>query len=115
VNLDELTGKSFTEGSYQESIDSPTRVRKDFLKTEEKKLPSKLEMAVNLTKSLSKTAKSFVSGGDISADVSLRKKRTKICEGCPWYISKNQRCVKCGCIIPLKSYFKEEACPIGKW
>ena len=80
MNLDKLTGKSFTEGSYQESVDSPIRIRKDFLKTEEKRLPGKLEMAVNLTKSLSKTAKSFVSGGDISAEVSLRKKGLQFLE-----------------------------------
>ena len=115
MNIEDLTGKNFSGGSYREPIDSPTPVRKDFLKTETKTLPSKLGMAASLTKSLSKTAKSFIAGGDISADVSLRKKRAKICEGCAWYMSKSQRCAKCGCFVPLKSYFKEEACPVGKW
>jgi hypothetical protein len=93
--------------------------RKDFVRkrhvTDEKRLPSKREMASNLTKSLVKTAKALVSGDAISAEGEVREKRMKTCKSCSWYIKDKQRCAHCGCIVPVKIFLKEESCPIGKW
>jgi len=116
--------KNFSGGSYTESVEpsqkgNPMRERgslkKDFIKVDKKKLPSKKQMAANLAKSLSKTTKALVSGKKIKAEMSLIEKRSAICRGCAWYIKESQRCAECGCVVPLKTYLAEESCPIGKW
>ncbi|SVD72124.1 uncharacterized protein METZ01_LOCUS424978, partial [marine metagenome] len=88
---------------------------KNIDKTKELKMPSKLEMAKNVAKSIGKTTKAALSGMEVVAGAELVEKRTRICRGCPWFVAKGQRCAKCGCVVPLKAYFKEEQCPIGKW
>ena len=42
-----------------------------------------------------------------------KRERILICEKCPY--NKFSVCTKCGCIIPLKTKLKGEACPIGNW
>lgn len=96
------------------SVDRKGSTRKRYI-IKEKKLPSKREMASNLTKSLIKTAKALVSGDEISAVGEVREKRMKICKSCSWYIKEKQRCAHCGCVVPVKIFLKEESCPIGKW
>ena len=49
-----------------------------------------------------------------SVDDSLREKRMKICKSCENF-TKIQSCNKCGCFMPLKTWFKIFNCPIGKW
>jgi len=110
MNLKDFTGLSLTSNR---TWSLPKE--KNFIKSEEKRLPSKAKMASNFTKSVAKTAGAFVSGKKIVADISLRNKRIKICEGCPWYIKEKQRCAECGCLVPLKTYFEEESCPIERW
>ena len=85
------------------------------IKKEEPKLPSKAEMANNVTKSLARTVKSFVSGDGISTTDKERKKRMKECLSCAWYIKEKKRCAKCGCVVALKTYLLEDSCPVGKW
>ena len=79
------------------------------------KMPSRVAMAKNLSKSLLNTAKAAVSGDKVIASSSLASQRMSICKSCPWFVSRGQRCSKCGCVVPLKAYFEEERCPIGKW
>ena len=108
---------SFTEKveSDRKPSDSRQRTLKKDIKKEELELPSKAEMAKNVTKSLARTVKSFVSGDGISTSDKEREKRMKECQSCAWYIKDKKRCAKCGCIVALKTYLLEEKCPIGKW
>jgi len=94
-----------------------TRIRslKNLEKKEEPKMPSGFQMVKNLTKSIAKTGKAALRGDKVIADTDLSASRTAICKGCPWFVPKGERCQKCGCVIPLKVYFSEEKCPIGKW
>jgi hypothetical protein len=46
-------------------------------------------------------------------DEEFQIKRKKICQSCEH--NKFNFCVKCGCVIPLKTKFKFSSCPIGKW
>ena len=39
--------------------------------------------------------------------------RRSICGNCEH--NKNSVCVKCNCIIPVKTSLKSATCPIGKW
>ena len=78
-------------------------------------MPSKFEMAKNLAKSVGNIAKSTLSGEKVVASGDLALERMNICKACPWFVSKGKRCSKCGCVVPLKTYFAEEKCPVGRW
>jgi hypothetical protein len=54
------------------------------------------------------TTPTFVSEGK-------RKERLLICKECPYYSSKQSRCIKCGCFLEYKVKFEVSQCPIGKW
>lgn len=108
----------YTEEVGSRSVSTnTTRIRslKNLEKKEEPKMPSGFQMAKNLTKSIAKTGKAALQGKKVIASTNLSSSRTAICKGCPWFTSKGERCQKCGCVVPLKVYFSEEKCPIGKW
>jgi len=115
--------KKYMFGSYVEAAGAENelvdgRQRSSFKKIDKNKkleMPSKPQMAKNLAKSLGRTAKAALSGVEILSGAELVEKRTSICRACPWFVPKGQRCAKCGCVVPLKAYFKEEECPIGRW
>ena len=46
-------------------------------------------------------------------DKSLAKKRMDICEECEHY--KRYFCVKCGCVMAVKTKYRSMSCPVGKW
>jgi len=115
--------RKYISESYIEPVDSNISnntnrsreiIKKD-LKKEEVKLPTKLQMAKNASKSLLNTTKALISGDKVVATTEERDRRTSICKSCSWYIEKLQRCAKCGCVVPLKTYFSEESCPVDKW
>lgn len=111
------------DDKYIERLDSEpdsitnNRIRsfKNLEKKEKPKMPSGFQMAKNFTKSIAKTAKSVVEGKEVIAKSELYSERTSICRSCPWFSEKGDRCQKCGCVIPLKAYFAQEKCPVGKW
>lgn len=115
--------KKYIFGDYVEPVDFKTEsVRnrkrpffKKIDKKEELKMPSKTEMAKNLAKSIRKTASAALKGLDVVSGAELVEKRISVCRTCPWFVAKGQRCAKCGCVVPLKAYFAEEACPVGRW
>ena len=40
--------------------------------------------------------------------------RKNICDGCE-FLTKNHRCLQCGCFMNMKVKLKQSSCPIGKW
>jgi hypothetical protein len=49
------------------------------------------------------------------SDKELIEQRLAICNTCPAFRPKTQRCSKCGCFMQLKSTLLQAKCPIGKW
>ncbi len=45
----------------------------------------------------------------------LAAKRMAICQTCDYYQRKYSRCMKCGCILPVKTRIPGMKCPISKW
>jgi hypothetical protein len=41
--------------------------------------------------------------------------RYNTCVQCPYFRNLTQQCKKCGCFVNLKTWWKSESCPIGKW
>jgi hypothetical protein len=109
-----------SSSSYTEPADHAYGAKESmFLKninnSKELKMPSKKDMAKNLGKSIIKSAKAIATGNKVVASPDLASQRSSICRSCPWFVSKGERCAKCGCVVPLKVYFEEEECPIKKW
>lgn len=45
----------------------------------------------------------------------LMEYRMSICQTCPAFAQRTQRCTKCGCFMKLKTTLKQAKCPIDKW
>ena len=45
----------------------------------------------------------------------IRNERYSICKGCEHFFNPIKMCRECGCNMPLKTWLKEDTCPIGKW
>jgi hypothetical protein len=44
-----------------------------------------------------------------------KNKRFEVCKSCEFFIASSQRCAKCGCYMPIKTGWRSQKCPIGKW
>lgn len=42
-----------------------------------------------------------------------RKKKISICMSCEDF--EDGKCLRCGCYMKFKTWFKKAKCPIGKW
>jgi len=49
------------------------------------------------------------------SDKELIDYRLSICNTCPAFNKRMQKCTKCGCFMKLKSTLRRASCPIGKW
>jgi hypothetical protein len=45
----------------------------------------------------------------------IQEYRQNICDSCEFYIQKQDRCKKCGCIMKVKTKLYAARCPINKW
>ena len=81
----------------------------------EKKYPPKIQMAKNLGVSIKKNISTVLKGDKVAASNKEVKMREKTCLHCDWFEKKKLRCIKCGCIIPIKIRLEEESCPLNKW
>ena len=118
-----MNAHQINKSHYYETVDinrvktsNRSRDIKNLNKEEqEKKLPSKVEMASNLAKSLVKNTKAALPGDDLIAPPEGKNRRMDLCRACAWFMKDTQRCSKCVCVVPLKAYLAQESCPIEKW
>jgi hypothetical protein len=82
---------------------------------EEKEYPTKIQMAKNLGGSIKKNISTLLKGNKVAASDKKVKMREKTCLHCDWFEKKKLRCIKCGCVIPIKIRLEEETCPLNKW
>ena len=77
--------------------------------------PSPFQLAKNLSSSVARNVKSVVAGNNFKISDQEAQVRLKICQGCEFFDSSQNRCKKCGCFMAVKTYLKAERCPVGKW
>ena len=65
-----------------------------------------------MAKNLAKTAGQAIKGGMAPKDI--RDARWNTCKGCP-FLTKDDRCSKCGCYMKAKVAIADADCPVGKW
>jgi len=82
---------------------------------EKKEYPPKIQMAKNLGGSIKKNISTLLKGDKVAASDKEVKIREKTCLHCDWFEKKKLRCIKCGCIIPIKIRLEGESCPLNKW
>ena len=44
-----------------------------------------------------------------------KNERFEICKSCEFFVNSSQRCMKCGCYMPIKTGWRSQKCPVGKW
>lgn len=49
------------------------------------------------------------------SDKELIEYRLSICNECPLFSKRFNKCTKCGCFMNLKTTLRQAKCPIGKW
>lgn len=78
----------------------------------EPELPSTLEMAANFASAL---AKDMGSGMKRRTEEEAHAILDQHCKPCEFYRDSDKRCSKCGCFLAVKTAWKSQHCPIGKW
>ena len=75
--------------------------------------PSLFQMALNFTSSMVK----YTLDGFQNVDDEEQKRRKSICESCPLnlYVKEDERCLSCGCSLPLATRIRSYDCPKGFW
>jgi hypothetical protein len=76
--------------------------------------PNVLKLTSNFADASIKELISFVRG-DKSISKEEKEKRMKICESCVFFDNSSKRCKKCGCFLLIKTAWRTQTCPIGKW
>jgi len=72
-------------------------------------------MAKNLGGSIKKNISTLMKGNKVAASDEKVKMREKTCLHCDWFEKEKLRCIKCGCLVPVKIRLEEESCPLNKW
>lgn len=79
------------------------------LKKDKPKLPSKLKMAANLAKAVTK----YVASGAENVTTEQLEARLDVCNMCEF--RNDSQCSICGCFIEKKAAMKTEDCPMAFW
>ena len=77
--------------------------------------PSPLKMAQNLGGSVVRNIHSVAQGNPLKVEPATAQARLNICKGCSFFDKAQERCIKCGCAMAVKTYLKAEKCPVGNW
>ena len=101
--------------SLREEIKESTEFLLPDKRREKKEYPPKIQMAKNLGESIKKNISTLLKGDKFAASNEKVKMRERICLHCDWFEKKKLRCIKCGCVIPIKIRLEEESCPLNKW
>lgn len=91
---------------YCQSIDAEDGKNENF--------PSMAKQASSFFTAIKDEAKSIINReSKISSE--LQNKRMEICEKCVFFDLGSNRCKKCGCFLKIKTAWRSQKCPIGKW
>lgn len=77
--------------------------------------PSLAQEAKNIISSAKRVAQNISSGQQVLATNEEYNRRNNICQTCPLYDLKQNRCSKCGCYLKAKLRLATEHCPLNKW
>jgi len=99
-----------TENGWKEVVEMPTLN----INPPQVEYPKKIEQIKNFLKS-SKEELTSIYNGTESLTEKEKEKRLEICRSCNFFDQRSNRCKKCGCYMPIKTTWRSQKCPIGKW
>lgn len=79
------------------------------------KYPPMMTQFANAGKAMLRTIVASVSGESIRVSNEEQDRRMELCRQCEFYVSKQDRCKKCGCKARFKARLTTEHCPIDTW
>lgn len=80
----------------------------------ESSFPSASQMAANFASaSIDELKAIFKNKEPVSAE--LKQERMDICRSCEMFDPTFKRCKHCGCFLDMKTAWRSQKCPIGKW
>lgn len=79
----------------------------------EEPLPPVTVQAQNFLKAAFEEGKALISSKPPTPEEISR--RLEICRACEHYRASDERCAKCGCFLRIKTAWRAQKCPIGKW
>jgi len=88
---------------------------------EDQNYPSLIEQGKNLAKFSWKLIKYLQESTDgeenknLIVSEKLYNERIEICKSCPKFDKNQDRCIECGCYLPVKAKFIIDDCPLNKW
>ena len=77
--------------------------------------PSLGEQGKNLSELVQKIISDASEGQDLFASEFEQQRRYDICQVCEYFVSRSNRCFKCGCFMKTKVTFNASECPVNKW
>jgi hypothetical protein len=79
-------------------------------------MPPFFRLAANFAKASAAETASMVSG-DPPVAPEERDRRFALCRECPRFMPDSERCShpKCGCFLRIKTAWRSQKCPEGKW
>jgi thiol-disulfide isomerase/thioredoxin len=80
-----------------------------------KQEPKKYDVIGGGLKSLTRIVKNKLKGVDDKVEESVKMNRLAICNSCPKLNKTLTQCDVCKCFLAVKTQYKEESCPEGKW
>ena len=84
------------------------------LKDEHAKTPTLIEMAKSAAKAVGEEIVA-IKNGTTRLTHDEANQRFDVCKQCEFFIKNQSRCLKCGCYMPIKTAWRSQKCPIGKW
>lgn len=75
------------------------------------RVPGPIQQAKNLAGFAKDTIKHVAKGGSVKVPETQAEKRLAICQKCPHYNGKTNRCNLCGCFMKTKVKFSAASCP----
>jgi hypothetical protein len=84
-----------------------------FKSLEELKQHSQRPGAVAMARNLGKSIIEWSASGFKTCEGDELNKRLELCSSCEYLI--NNRCLKCGCFVEVKTRLATSKCPISKW
>lgn len=82
----------------------------------EPELPPAVDLAKNLGAAVVAETAAMLRG-DAKITPEQAAERFAVCQGCDWFRASDERCAhpSCGCFLRVKTAWRAQRCPVGKW
>lgn len=116
--INNIFGQILASLPTPEEFQKEVNVRREeflFKYQQEQQMPSILDEAKDLGKTLIESGKRILNGQSPVVPSDEKQRRQSICEACDKYSQEKERCTLCGCFMNIKNWVLDGHCKLGKW